>query len=68
MIIYNLYIIYIYCNGVKTRALHIVKEDPLSNNNVIFEAEHIEPIEMPIVLNSVDLKREEHPPFYVSLS
>ena len=44
---------------------NIVKEDPLPNNNAIFEAEHIEPIDMPIVLNSVDPKREDHPPFYV---
>ena len=46
---------------------NIVKEDPLPNNNAIFEAEHIEPIDMPIVLNSVDPRREYHPPFYVSL-
>ena len=46
---------------------NIVKEDPLPNNNAIFEVEHINPIDMPIVLNSVDLRREDHPPFYVSL-
>ena len=34
---------------------------------LLFEAEHIEPIDMPIVLNSVDPRREYHPPFYVSL-
>ena len=45
----------------------VVKEDPLPNNNVIFESEHIEPMDMPIVFNSVDPKREDHPPFYVSL-
>ena len=45
----------------------VVKEDPLPNNNVMFEVEHTEPMDMPIVLNSVDLKREDHPPFYVSL-
>ena len=36
----------------------VVKEDPLLNNNCIFEVEHIEPVDMPIVLNSVDPKRE----------
>ena len=46
---------------------NIVEEYPLPNNNDIFEAEHIEPMDMPIVLNSVDPKREDHPPFYVSL-
>ena len=46
---------------------NIVKEDPLPNNNAIFEEEHIEPMDIPIVLNSVDPKREDHPPFYVSL-
>ena len=45
----------------------VVKEDPLPNNNATFEAEHIEPMDMPIVLNSVDPKREDHLPFYVSL-
>ena len=49
------------------KAHNIIEEDPLPNNNAIFEAEHIEPIDMPIVLNSVDPRREEHPPFYVSL-
>ena len=51
----------------QSKAHNIVKEDPLPNNNAIFEAEHIEPIDMPIVLNSVDSRREDHPPFYVSL-
>ena len=41
---------------------NIVKEDPLPNNIVIFEAEHIEPIDMPIVVNNVDPKREDHIP------
>ena len=45
----------------------VFKEDPLPNNNSIFEDEHIEPIDMPIVLNSVDPRREDHPHFYVSL-
>ena len=51
----------------QSKTHNIVKEDPLPNNNAIFEAEHIEPIYMPIALNSVDPKRENHPPFYVSL-
>ena len=34
-----------------------VKVDPLPNNNAIFEAKHIEHMDMPIVLNSVDPKR-----------
>ena len=51
----------------QSKAHNIIKEDPLPNNNAIFEAEHIEPIDMPIVLNSVDLRREYHPRFYVSL-
>ena len=51
----------------QSKAHNIIEEDPLPNNNAIFEAEHIEPIDMPIVLNSVDLRREDHPPFYVSL-
>ena len=51
----------------QSKAHNIVKDDPLPNNNAIFEAEHIEPIDMPIVLNSVDPRREDHPPFYVSL-
>ena len=51
----------------QSKAHNIIKEDPLPNNNAIFEAEHIEPIDMPIVLNSVDPRREYHPPFYVSL-
>ena len=46
---------------------NIVEEDPLPNNNAIFEDESIKPKDMPIVLNSVDLKREYHPPFYVYL-
>ena len=45
----------------------VVKEDPLPNNNTISEVEHIEPVDIPIVLNSVEPKREDHPPFYVSL-
>ena len=51
----------------QSKAHNIIKEDPFPNNNAIFEAEHIEPIDMPIVLNSVDPRREDHPPFYVSL-
>ena len=46
----------------QSKTHNIVKEDPLPNN-AIFEAEHIEPIDMPIVLNSVDPRREDHPPF-----
>ena len=49
------------------KAHNIIKEDPLPNNNAIFEAKHIEPIDMPIVLKSVDPRTEDHPPFYVSL-
>ena len=49
------------------KAHNIVKEDPLPNNNAIFEVKHIEPMDIPIVLNSVDPRREDHPPFYVSL-
>ena len=45
----------------------VVKEDPPPSNNFIFEEEHIEPMDMPIVLNNVDPRREDHPPFYVSL-
>ena len=41
----------------QSKAHNIIEEDPLPNNNAIFEAEHIEPIDMPIVLNSVDPKR-----------
>ena len=44
-----------------------VEEDPLPSNNAIFEDEPIKPKDMPIVLNSVDLRREDHPPLYVSL-
>ena len=51
----------------QSKAHNIVKEDTLPNNNAIFEVEHIEPIDMPIVLNNVDPRREDHPPFYVSL-
>ena len=51
----------------QSKTHNIVKEDPLHNNNAIFEAKHIEPMDMPIVLNSVDPKREDHLPFYVSL-
>ena len=36
----------------------IVEEDPLPNNNAIFEDESIKPKDMPIVLNSVDPRRE----------
>ena len=46
---------------------NIVEEDPLPNNNAIFEDESIKPKDMPIVLNSVDPRREDHSPFYVSL-
>ena len=49
----------------KTR--DVVKEDHLPRNNAIFEDEPIKPKEIPIVLNSVDPRREYHPPFYVSL-
>ena len=45
----------------------VVEEDPLPSNNSIFEYEPIKPRDMPIVLNSIDLRREYHPPFYVSL-
>ena len=51
----------------QSKTHNIVKEDPLPNNNARFEAKHIEPMDMPIVLNSVDPKREDHPPFYVCL-
>ena len=51
----------------QSKTHNIVKEDPLPNNNAIFEAEHIEPMDMPIVLNSVDLKREYHWSCYASL-
>ena len=51
----------------QSKTHNIVKEDPLPNNNSIFEDEHIEAIDIPIVLNSVDPKIEDHPPFYVSL-
>ena len=51
----------------KSEAHKIIEEDPLPNNNAIFEAELIEPIDIPIVLNSVDPRREDHPPFFVSL-
>ena len=51
----------------QSKAHNTIKEDPLPNKNAIFEAEHIEPIDMPIVLNSVDPRREDHLPFYVSL-
>ena len=51
----------------KSEAHKIIEEDPLPNNNAIFESELIEPIDMPIFLNSVDPRREDHPPFYVSL-
>ena len=50
----------------QSKTHNIVKEDPLPNNNAIFEAKHIEPIDMPTVLNSVDSRREYHPPFYVA--
>ena len=46
---------------------NIVEEDPLLNNSAIFEDESIKPKDMPIVLNSVDPRREDHPPFYVSI-
>ena len=45
----------------------VVKEDPLPSNNAIFEDEPIKPKDIHVVLNSVDPKREDHPPFYVSL-
>ena len=45
----------------------VVKEDPLPSNNAIFEDEPIKPKDIPIVLNSVNPRREDHPPFYVSL-
>ena len=51
----------------QNKTLNIVEEDPLPNNNAIFEDESIKPKDMPIVLNSVDLRREDNPPFYDSL-
>ena len=45
----------------------VVKEDPLPSNNSMFEDEPIKPKDIPIVLNSVDPRREDDPPFYVSL-
>ena len=45
----------------------VVEEDALHSNNAIFEYEPIKNKDMPIVLNSVDARREDHPHFYVSL-
>ena len=45
----------------------VVEEDPSPSNNAIFEDEPIKPKDMPIVLNNVELRREDQPPFYVSL-
>ena len=44
----------------------VFEEDPLPSNNSIFEYEPTKPKDMPIVLNSVDTRRGDHPPFYVS--
>ena len=47
---------------------NIVKETALPSNNAILEDLHVVLEDMPIVLHSVDPKREDHPLFYVSFS
>ena len=46
---------------------NIVKETALPSNNAILEYFLVVLEDMPIVLHSVDPKREDHPAFYVSL-
>ena len=51
----------------QNKAHDIVKETALPSNNAILEYLPVVLEDMPIVLHSVDPRREDHPPFYVSL-